>query len=180
MEMGGTRIGTSVAVRHIFHNQPACRRQLSRPTASDRPLLMDDGDAPQSYVLRHVHIIRETLPNGRSYETIGFGPGSEDDFPRYKVPAEHVFVMGDNQDMSAGSRVPVEMNGLDGAVPIENIGGRAEVVTFSLNGSATWNPLTWFSMFRNGRAGTSLHPRQGTDTRTPDRPAIHRAEDRSS
>jgi signal peptidase I len=64
--------------------------------------------------------------------------------------------MGDNRDMSADSRVPTELNGLDGAVPIENIGGRAEFVTYSLNGRATWNPLTWFSMFRGGRAGASL------------------------
>ena len=58
----------------------------------------------------------------------------------------------------ADSRVPSEDNGLGGAVPIENIGGRAEIVTFSLDGSATWNPLTWFTMFRSGRAGISLRP----------------------
>jgi len=103
-----------------------------------------------------LHIIRETLPNGRSYDTIDFGPGAEDDFPTYKVPDGHVFLMGDNRDMSADSRVPTEQNGLGGAVPIENIGGRAEFVTYSLNGRATWNPLTWFSMFRGGRAGASL------------------------
>lgn len=107
-----------------------------------------------------LHIIQETLPNGRFYDTIDFGPGPEDDFPRYTVPAGHIFLMGDNRDMSADSRAPTELRGLGGAVPIENIGGRAEVVTFSLDGSATWNPLTWFSMFRSGRAGTSLHPRR--------------------
>ena len=64
--------------------------------------------------------------------------------------------MGDNRDMSADSRVPTGLNGLGGAVPIENIGGRAEFVTYSLDGSATWNPLTWLSIFRSGRSGTSL------------------------
>jgi signal peptidase I len=103
-----------------------------------------------------LHIIRETLSNGRSYDTIDFGPSAEDDFPAYKVPAGHIFLMGDNRDMSADSRVPTGLNGLGGAVPIENIGGRAEFVTHSLDGSATWNPLTWFSMFRGGRTGTSL------------------------
>ena len=49
-------------------------------------------------------------------------------------------------------------NGLGGAVPIENIGGRAEFITFSLDGSANWNPLSWAGSFRSGRAGSSLHP----------------------
>ena len=42
----------------------------------------------------------------------------------------------------------------------ENVGGRAEFVTFSLDGEATLNPLTWLPSFRGGRAGTSLHPRE--------------------
>jgi signal peptidase I len=45
-------------------------------------------------------------------------------------------------------------------VPWENIGGRAEFITFSLDGSASWNPLSWPASFRAGRAGTSLHPTQ--------------------
>ena len=46
--------------------------------------------------------------------------------------------------------------GLGGAVPLETIGGRAEFVTYSLNGNATGNPLSWLGMFRGGRLGTSL------------------------
>ena len=48
--------------------------------------------------------------------------------------------------------------GLGGPVPFETIGGRAEFITFSLNGSTTLNPATWFTSFRNGRALSSLHP----------------------
>ena len=67
--------------------------------------------------------------------------------------------MGDNRDNSADSRFPIEQQGLGGPVPWENIGGRAEFITFSLDGSSSyWNPVSWFTALRGGRAGTSLHP----------------------
>ena len=109
-----------------------------------------------------LHILRETLPNGATYDTIDFGRSDADDFPAYTVPAGRVFVMGDNRDDSADSRVPVAYRGLGGAIPLENIGGRAEFVMFSLNGNAGWNPLSWFSAFRSGRIGVSLRPRQAS------------------
>ena len=72
--------------------------------------------------------------------------------------------MGDNRDHSADSRAEARSplnqfaNGLGGPVPIANIGGRAEFTTFSLDGSSTWNPLTWFGALRGERAWTSLRP----------------------
>jgi signal peptidase I len=105
-----------------------------------------------------VHVFRETLPNGRSYDTLDFGPSDEDNTAPYTVPAGQVFVLGDNRDYSADSRIPIGLNGLGGAVPLENIGGRAEFVTFSLNGNATWNPLTWLHALRGNRFGASLRP----------------------
>jgi signal peptidase I len=106
--------------------------------------------------------VRETLPNGASYDTIDdmeASPG--DDYGPVNVPAGRVFLMGDNRDHSADSRYPLgePNNGLGGPVPWENIGGRAEFITFSLDGTTMLtSPSTWFSAFREGRAGDSLRP----------------------
>lgn len=108
---------------------------------------------------------RETLPNGATYDVIDYMDQPLDHMPEITVPKGHVFLMGDDRDRSADSRAPFETDfmgnpsgGLNGPVPLSNIGGRAEFITFSLNGTQTWNPLTWWAALRDGRAFKSLRP----------------------
>ena len=151
-----------------INGQPLKRQQLkpemipidvNSPCGSDRdPALYDfrvRGSDGKMYC--RVPVVRETLPNGRSYNTVELGRSSEDSFGPITIPEGHLWLMGDNRDDSADSRVAEWQGGLGGPVPWENIGGRAEFITFSLDGSSEWwNPLSWFEALRGGRAGTSL------------------------
>ncbi|MCA1661166.1 MAG: signal peptidase I [Novosphingobium sp.] len=84
-----------------------------------------------------------------------------DNYPEIRVPRGHVFLMGDNRDHSADSRAPAGFEqGLGGPVPLADVGGRAEFITFSLDGSTTLAPRTWLASLRRGRAWTNLRAPQ--------------------
>ncbi|APE28192.1 signal peptidase I [Aurantiacibacter gangjinensis] len=101
---------------------------------------------------------RETLPNGASYLIIDHEKTRLDQMAEVTVPDGHVFLMGDNRDHSADSRAPLSSDGLGGPVPLEDVGGRAEFITFSVDGQASLNPLTWWQALRGDRAWRSLRP----------------------
>ena len=97
---------------------------------------------------------QETLPGGSSYTVLDeIQNGPADDFPATRVPAGHVFMMGDNRDDSLDSRFPPEIGGI-GMVPLDHLIGRATVTFWSTDGSASyWKPWTWFTALRASRIG---------------------------
>lgn len=101
---------------------------------------------------------REIMPNGATYLIVDHETQSLDNMAEIAIPAGHVFLMGDNRDESADSRAETWESGLGGPVPLENVGGRAEFITFSLDGTTGWNPVTWITSLREGRAWTTLRP----------------------
>jgi|SRR5215813_2911631 len=89
----------------------------------------------------HVRRWRETLPNGVSYETLDLqDDGFLDNTEKYLVPPGHFFMMGDNRDNSADSRVLSAV----GYVPFENLIGKAQIIFFSIgDGEPAWHIWSW-------------------------------------
>jgi signal peptidase I len=95
---------------------------------------MDDRQTP-------IDQFGETLPGAdRQHFILDLSVrGRLDNTGVFEVPADHVFAMGDNRDNSLDSRTDAV-----GYIPVVNLIGRAEIMMFSVNGTARiWEPWKW-------------------------------------
>jgi signal peptidase I len=99
----------------------------------------------------------ETLPGGVKHAIFKMRDnGPLDNTPEVTVPPDRLFVMGDNRDNSADSRVPVREGGV-GLLPMDNLVGRADAVVGSWDMGIRSQPVwTWLSGFRGTRFFTAV------------------------
>lgn len=96
----------------------------------------------------------ETLPSGKTYMTLdAIADGVADNTRVFLVPKDHYFAMGDNRDNSLDSRLSWGV----GFIPEGHLVGRAEVLFFSVDGSARfWQIWKWPTAIRFSRIFTGL------------------------
>ena len=117
----------------FINDRPATLKQEGMAEAED-----DNGN------VEHAYRYSETLPNGVSHAILKMRDnGRLDNTTEVTVPAGKLFVLGDNRDNSADSRVPVREGGV-GLLPMDNLVGRADAVVGSWDLGMQSRPLwTW-------------------------------------
>jgi len=103
-----------------------------------------------------IHLVlrryQEDLPGGvKHYILKATDQGDANNTQDFLVPANELFVMGDNRDNSADSR-------FWGYVPMENLVGKAEIIFFSIDARAPWWEIwQWPLEIRWSRIAMVIH-----------------------
>jgi signal peptidase I len=99
----------------------------------------------------------ETLPGGRAHTIFKEHTfGMLDNMPEVVVPPDRLFVMGDNRDNSADSRVPVDAGGV-GLLPVSDLVGRVDALVGSWDLAVKSQPIwQWPSGLRPSRFFTAV------------------------
>jgi signal peptidase I len=103
-------------------------------------------------------LLIETLPGGRKHAIFKIVAREPlDNMTEVQVPGGHLFVMGDNRDNSADSRVPLNAGGV-GMLPVADLVGRVDAVVGSWDLGLQSKPIwTWPSGLRLSRFFSAVH-----------------------